>query len=133
MDLEKYYYKNSDSKEWMQVFLYFLSAIPIHQFAHQVWRSKRGSCLKNDSNLFPWLIKCTDMIRMFFVIPSMMFILGAMSEQITMQLFDMILCEWDMLPRAIYQLHHFGISSNFLFIACSELSDLELSKECLDL
>ncbi len=44
----------------------------------------------------------------------------------------MILCEWDMLPRAKYKLHHCSVSCYLLLIACSELSDLELCEEYLD-
>ena len=55
----------------------------------------------------------------------------AVSEQVAMQLFDVVFGECDLAPGLEDQLHRFGIAGHFLLVSRCERFDLQIGEQPL--
>lgn len=60
--------------------------------------------------------------------PVMARILFTMAQQYLVKLFDVILCERNVLPRSEYQIHEFSVTSNLLFTPGAKRLDREIGE-----
>lgn len=87
---------------------------------------------QHDSDLFSGLVECRNIIRLGLVFAPMMRVLFAVSEQVAMQLLDVVFCERDLAPGLKDQLHGFGITGHFLLVPRCERFDIEIRKQSLN-
>ena len=57
----------------------------------------------------------------------------AVDEEITVQLLDVVLGDYDIVPRPEHEFHHLRIAGHFLLVAGGEGFDLEIGEQPLDL
>jgi hypothetical protein len=106
---------------------------PIDQLCHQLRCVEGRGGLEDDADLSSLLIDGGDTVRQFFVFAAMPSVLPAVTKKIPVELLDVILAEWQILPRAEDGLHDFGVTCDLLLVAAGERSDSEIGQQPLDL
>ena len=74
-----------------------------------------------------------DVVRQFFVVPAVMFVSVRMLQEDAVKLLDVVFIERDFLPRIEHQFRGLRISGDFLFVASSERSQVEIREQGIDL
>ena len=93
---------------------------PINQLGHQLRCVEGRRGLEDDADLSSLLIDGGNTVGQFFVLAAMPSVLPAVTKKIPVELLDVILAKWQILPRAKDGLHHLGIARDFLLVAAGE-------------
>lgn len=81
--------------------------------------------------IFPSASKAPTSLRNVLYSPPMPFVLVAVAQEITMELFDVIFRDGNVGPGLKNGFHHLGITGDFLFVAAGETFDFQVGQQAL--
>ena len=89
--------------------------------------------LEDDADLFAIGIEGGDVVRQGLVVAAMPLVLGAVAQEVLMELADHVLRNRDLLEGIKHLIHDIGVTGDLLLVACFELRDVQSAKQVLDL
>ena len=82
----------------MERFRVQLGICPVHKLLHEPWRIKGRGGFKDNAYLLPVSVKSGHTVGSIFILAPVALVFVTVSEQIPVQLADMIFCQRDMFP-----------------------------------
>lgn len=106
---------------------------PGDECLHLARRIERRGGLEDNADLFAIRIEGGDVIRQCLVMAAMAGVLGAVTQEVLMELADHVFRDGDLLEGIEHLIHDIGVTGDLLLIACLELGDVQSAKQILDL
>ncbi len=133
MDCEKNDDEHGDDQQGMQAAQFARLIQPGDQLGHPLRCIERCCRLENDADHLAFGVKGTYVVAKGLVFPAMPLILVAVSEQVAVELLDVVLGDGDVRPGQENRFHHIGVTCDLLFVAGTESPDFEVAEQAFDL
>src|SRR3546814_8844773 len=98
MDLQEHYDPDADQQQRVQTSSAALLVKPGHQLGNHTWRIERRRGLEHHSQRLASFIECRDAVGGGFIVATMPGVLITVSQQVAMQLPEVVLGRCNVLP-----------------------------------
>lgn len=123
----------ADEQQRMQGAFAFGLGEPGNEGLHLARRVEWRDGLKDDADLLSIRIEGGDVVWQRLVVAAVALVLGAVAQEVLMELADHVLRDGNLLEGIEHLIHDIGVSGNLLLIARLELGDVQAAEQILDL
>src|SRR5665213_166070 len=120
MDREKHHNEDSNQDQGVMTLLFHGTVQPIDKVLHPSRRFKRGRRLEDNAQTLAVRSDRLDMVRDGLVLATMVLILGAIFEENTVELLDVILGRSNRILPFENHIHRIGVARDFLLVAAGK-------------
>lgn len=123
----------ADEQQRMQGALAVGLGEPGDERLHLARGVERRGGLEDDADLLSIGIEGGDVVGQSLVVAAMALVLGAVAQEVLMELADHVLRNGNLLEGIEHLIHDIGVSGDLLLIARLELGDVQTAEQILDL
>src|ERR1700733_5296635 len=120
MNGEEHHNEDPNQDQRVMALLFHGTVEPINKVLHPSRRFKRGRRLEDNSQTLTVRADGLDMVRDGLILATMVLILGAIFEENTVELLDVILGRSNRIVPFENHIHRIGVARDFLLVAAGK-------------